>query len=387
MSNVSLRPDLKTSGGEVQDIVWKGRYIGTMTLVYRESDRLSGAIQLEAASLGARDKEEVAEFLQDYVQYMAGALNVMECDVVMTYSPYDRIFADKNESEAIRLGGNVYYAADEDYDYDTWEDPERFEDPDASEQDEISMKDTIPSVQRRGPLTDDDEITEMFETEEWDRPDYELVVVGEDQESVEYHVYDQDDIWIAEALLHIEGRDVYGSVNWLLEPLDEEIDQVADLIVSDFDEHEMDTFVINMIFENDVIETIELTHQDLLDDADTAEWPYEKNGYEWEQKYSDLDDEYTIVLARDDGDMLTYEIYQQSRGGLPIGTATIDISQRLLSGFIDFREPGDENDREHIAALLMQELDKEKDFEQMNLTMLHKNEPFEELMLESEPIH
>lgn len=35
----------------------------------------------------------------------------------------------------------------------------------------------------------------------------------------------------------------------------------------------------------------------------------------------------------------------------------------------------------------MQELDKEKEFETFNLTMLFKNKPFEELLFESEQLH
>ena len=84
------------------------------------------------------------------------------------------------------------------------------------------------------------------------------------------------------------------------------------------------------------------------------------------------------MLVRDDKDVLTYEIYQQSRGGLPIGTATVDISHRQLTGFIDFREPGGADDRELIAMLLMEELDKEKEYDSFNVSMMVKNRLIDE---------
>lgn len=380
MANVKLRPDFRTSGGEVNDIVWNGSYVGTITLVYREEDRISGAIQLEDASLKARDKEYVVQFLQDYVQSLVDALDAKECDVVVTYSAYDRILADKNEFGSISIGNNEYFDVEEDHDYESdWIDTNtRFEDPDMTENDEISMKFRRQAVPYRKASIDrleaDTAAIPVF---------YELVAVGENRDSIEYHVYGKDREWVAEAFMRIDDRDVSGTVNWMHEPAEEEIEHVTDLIVSDFDENEIDTFVINMVYEREILETIELTHEELLAGE---EWTGEEEVY-GEAGWHSPSEEYTIVLARDDGDMLTYEIYQQSRGGLPIGTATIDISQRQLTGFIDFREEGSEDDREYIATLLMQELDKEKEYETINLTMLHRNEPIEEIMFQSEQVH
>jgi len=72
---------------------------------------------------------------------------------------------------------------------------------------------------------------------------------------------------------------------------------------------------------------------------------------------------------------------------LPIGQATVDISSRELTGFIDFREPSDSLDRERIGMLLMRELDKEKDYRSLHLTMLVNNEPIDEIMFEPDTLH
>ncbi|NOU97913.1 hypothetical protein GC093_32505 [Paenibacillus sp. LMG 31456] len=366
MTDVRLRPDLKTTGGEVSDILWNDQFIGTMTLVYREADRISGAIQLEEESLPRNAKQRVMTFLQEHIQFQIHAWGVHSCDVMVTYSKYDHIIAtDAVESDAYNV------EEDHDYDYD-WPENERFEDEDPMEQNEYVMNEDLDFMPVQSASDEDKSVSDYFE----------LIVVAESRNKIEYHIYNEFQELVAETSIRILGREVSGNVTWTHDPNDDEIEAVTSLLVSDFDEDEVDTFVINMKWDQEIVETIELTHQDLFEDEDDEieEWLGSVD--------EDLNEEdYTIVLARDDGDTLTYEIYQQSYGGLPIGTATVDISERQLTGFIDFREPGNSDDRECITTLLMQELDKEKEFESFNVTMLYQNQPFEELMFETEAYH
>jgi hypothetical protein len=203
---------------------------------------------------------------------------------------------------------------------------------------------------------------------------YELVIVNESRNRIDYHVLDEDQELVAEVFLRIYGNDIVGSVEWRFDPLDEEMDHVTELIVNDFDENLVETFLLSMKYDDVIVDTLQLKRKDLIRGDETDSRGFNR-------------DDYTIVLARDDGDTLTYEIYQQSRGGLPIGTATIDISQKQLTGFIDFRDPGSTDDREEIAALLMEELDKEKDYDSFNVTMMYQNEPIDEIFFESEQVH
>ncbi|TDF95882.1 hypothetical protein [Paenibacillus piri] len=358
MTDVRLRTDLKTTGGEVSDILWNHQFIGTMTLVYREGDRISGAIQLEEESLPRSAKPRVIQELQQHIQMQMNALGAQTCDVIVTYGPYNQIIATQAAEAGLSND-------EEDHDYDLdWTDEDRFEDEDLIEQNEYVM----------------DAESGLSAIRSADNPDgyYELMIVAESRNKVEYHIYDDGQELVAEAAIRIENREIGGTVTWMDEPDDDEIEAVADLIVSDFDEDEVDTFVLHMKWKHDIIETIELTHEDLFEGED---------GLEALQDVDLDEDDYTIVLGRDDGDTLTYEIYQQSHGGLPIGTATVDISERQLTGFIDFREPGNSDDREYIATLLMKELDKEKEFETFNITMLYQNKPFEELVFDGGAIH
>lgn len=367
MTDIMLRPDLKTTGGEVSDILWNDQFVGTMTLVYREADRISGAIQLEEESLPQDAKQRVMEFLQEHIQSQIHALGVHSCDVMVTYSHYDHVIATNASDSELH---NV--EEDLDYEFD-WTDTERFED-DPLEQNEYAMNES-PNFLPVGMSWDEEDSASEY---------YELMIVAESRNKAEYHIYDDLQELVAEASIRIVGREVSGTIIWMFEPDDNEIEAIADLVVSDFDEDEVDTFVLHMKWDQEIIETIELTHQDLFEDGvgdDEAEGLLGLESGVWNEE------DYSIVLARDDGDTLTYEIYQQSYGGFPIGTATVDISERQLTGFIDFREPGNSDDREYIATLLMQELDKEKEFESLNITMLFQNKPFEELTFESDAYH
>jgi hypothetical protein len=332
MTGLMLRPDLKTAGGEVCDIVFNNEFVGTLTLVYRESDRLSGSIQLEQESLSASEKHETIAFLQNYVQQMVSALQVQSCEVFVTYSPYELLIVSDEE-------------IDLDADYDLEEDVSRFADDD--------------------PAGNDNDLG------------YELVTVSEKRNAIEYQIFDSEMDLAAEAAIRIVGTDVTGKVEWMSYPLDEEMEQAAELIVADFNEDEVDSYLLTMTYQGEVIETYDLLHNDLYEevgDVSIAEDNPNRSGY-------------SIVLARDDDDALTYEIFDQTDDELPMGTATMDISQRQITGFIDFKEPGSSDDREQIATLLLQELDKEKDFESVNLSMLHKNQLIDELLFETEHIH
>ncbi|ANE48275.1 hypothetical protein SY83_20515 [Paenibacillus swuensis] len=429
MPNISLRPDLRTSGGEVNDVVLNGKYAGTLTLVYREGDRISGSIQLDKESMSPSDKEAVIEFTQHYVQSLIDALNVEDCDVLVTYSKYDHVIAtDHNIGEVTEMVEDAFEYEDEEDDYGYYT-----------------------------SMDDEGEMLLDLDGDEDEAVYFELVIVGESRNKVEYHVYSDTEVLVAEALMTISGSDVIGEVNWMYPPEEQESDAVADLIVSDFDDNEIDTFLIDMEYEGEIFDTIELTHRDLLDAQDTLydlaanddeedetayyaddededddeliyytddddddDYAYyaddddddedlevveiyslddEDDDYTSEEiddeltMYADDDDDelaeedYTVVLARDDQDVLTYEIYQQSYGGLPIGTATVDISTHQITGFIDFREPGNGSDREFIATMLMQELDKERDYDSVNFTMMYNNETIDEVMFELDQYH
>jgi hypothetical protein len=287
MTDLWLRQDLKTSGGEECTIMWDRECIGTMTLVYREADHITGAVQLEPARFPHNSKKRVDSFVHQHVQSMVTALGVNSCEIRVTYSDYDQLISfgpytlDGFDADVI---DQVNVEEDYDYEYD-WMETERFEDESLDEQNEYIMKRNGKMIGRK--LEQKGTVTEL----ELERDSLNCSFIAEDQ-------------------------------------------------------------------------------------SKAATWAK-----------SEKMDDYTVVLTREDGDTLIYEVYQQSYGGLPIGKATVDISNDQLEGFIDFREPGQLAGRECIALLMMEELDKEMDYESFNLTMLFQNKPFEEFVYEVDQVH
>lgn len=349
MSTIYLRPDLRTSGGEIHDILLNGRYAGNMSLVYRESDRIGGAVQLDRTMLSEEDQERVISFVQDYIQELIYAVRAVDCDVIVTSGEYERVIAtNRDEAGRRKSGGELSARIDEDPDVLDPEEDATIGDEDAEHLDPLEM-------------------------EEGKAAYYELVVVDQSGEHVSYQVYDEENRFVAEAEFSTRGPDCFGEVRFRFLPGEDEIEAVTDLIVSDFDEEEIDTIEIRVLHQGQELERIELTHEDLENEADAAS-DHERSGY-------------IVTLARDDGDMLTYEIHDAARGGTPIGTATVDIAQRELTGFMEFSDPVGEEVREEVAMALMRELDKEKDYRSLNLSVMHGNVKVDELMFEAEPVH
>jgi hypothetical protein len=367
MGQVTLRPELKNAGGEMVDILYKGKLVGSMTLLYREGDRLVGSVQLDKSSMEHKARDKAMKVIHDYVQAMIDALAVPFCQVIVTHSRYDHVIATEDHV------GNVqgFMADDASLEEVTELEFGRYESKKNRSKQERGHKDKKDKKKNKAPAAEDllleEDVTDMV------RP-LELVIVGEDRNRIEYHVYDAEQHLIAEALMRLKQDDVLGEVTWYLAPTTDEIDEVTEMLVTDFDPEEVDTFNIAMYFEDEEVAHIELTHEDFYDD-DTDEVIVNVEG------------DFDIRLIRDDGGTLTYEIYSDDRDHERLGTATMDISSRQVSGYIDFIQPGNKEEREMVATTLMRELDKERDYDTFNVTMLYQEELIDEIAFDMKEVH
>lgn len=363
MAVVELRPDLKTAGGEASDMVVNGRFAGTLVLVYREGDRLSGAVQLEADHLSVREAEDARQFADRYIRDLAQALNVEEYEALVTFGSYHHIVSGQSwpsaEDERELLDEDepeVIWVSDEDDlgDWDVYE-PEIF-----------SMDDA-----ETGYEDDEPDADEAF---------YELVPTRTGAGQSEYHIYDANRDWAAELILRQTGGGLVADVHWMFSPDQQEMDALADQIVSELEEQLDDGLRLNHRYEGAILEASDYAQEDAADSA-APEAGEDFRGA------SGAGRDYKVVLIRDDQDMLTYDIFDRQRR-VPLGTATVDISRKQLSGFIDFRDASVKSgERERIAALIMQELDKEKEYSRISFTMLARNKPIDEVVFENESYH
>ncbi|WP_314588803.1 hypothetical protein [Paenibacillus terrigena] len=355
--NINLRPDLKTSGGEVHDIVLNHRYVGTISLIYREGERVAGSVQLEQDSLSREEKPEVLEFITQYVQGLAGALSAPKCDVFVSYSPFETIVSTSEEIEDQAIVHEWYP-----------DEMEREVDLEVEEEDE----------------TDLERIEEFAEDET-----LRLEVISAGRHVTVYEVYDmEEDDLLAVSVVKQYGADAIGEVRWDRLPSEEEMDQVTALIVRDLDEQLMDTIHLEMKLGDMQLQTMALTHEDLLDDGEDEEFEEDEEEAEIFMNASLMEhtfEGYSIEPVRDDNLVLTYAIYHHERyGAVPVGIATVDIGDEGLSGFIELDVPGTTEDRAHMCTLLMRELDKSVDYEALHLTLMFRNEVIDEIQFENE---
>lgn len=348
--DLMLRPDLKTAGGEVHDIVLNHRYVGTLSLVYREGERVSGSVQLEQDSLSPEDKPDVVAFVTQYIQGLTGALSAPKCDVFVSYSSFDTIVSTSEEIE-------------EQVEIHEWF-------PEDAEEENV----------REESDDDEDDLENLDAIDADDSLRLDLISAGRNV-SV-YDVFDVEDELVAVSIMKQYGADVTGEVRWDRLPSEEELDRLTALIVRDLDDQLMDTITIVMKMGDYTLQTVELTQDDVLTASDEAELFIDASLTD--SKNGTYQGGYRVEEVRDDIDVLTYAVYHERTGVLPVGTATVDISNPELTGFIELETPGTTEDRAEMATLLMRELDKVLDYSSLNLTMMFRNEMIDEIQFVNE---
>ena len=78
MKQIMIRPDLRTAGGELCEVVCGDRFVGQISLVYREGERLAGLVQLDREKLERCDRDVVLDAVNQYVESLIEVLNVTD---------------------------------------------------------------------------------------------------------------------------------------------------------------------------------------------------------------------------------------------------------------------------------------------------------------------
>jgi hypothetical protein len=360
MGQISLRPELVTAGGEACGIMLDNQYVGSLTLLYREEDRIWGTVQLDEDVLDADEKEEIDVFVHRYVESMIDAVGAPECLVTATYSTYDHIISTD------QLGEVEEIVEVESFDFDD----------DDEDMDYLGMLDDGVEYE----FEDDDYYqVEEIDTEE----DFQLAIVGESRNMVEYQLLNKHNDLVAEAELQLHRGDVVGDIYWNYDPSDEEIDEIAQIIVSDFDPDQVDTFTLNMYYGEEQIATLELTHEDFFDSDEVLDVSEDDDGL-YVDVYADEDIQLFFDLIRDDIDSITFDIYEdEGKRNHRLGTVVLDMNNREITGLVDFVNPRDKEIREQIAYRMIEELDKETEYDTFTITMQYQDEVIDEFVFDT----
>ncbi len=330
VTNILIRPELRTSSGEVSDIFREDDYIGTMTLVFRESDRLLGAIQLEDDNVSANVKDDIITYLQSYIQSLVEALDIELCEVLVSYGGYQ-------------------YVIDEDW-----------------------ISEQFPSTENE------------IKHEEIDIMELELELVEKDLHRCKFQITQSKNGFIANATAKMKDTKISCTINFRRFPSNDEIENVTLLLMNYFNKDDAEVFRFKIKASGKHIETLKITSTSPLLEKQKK---HHVNRSKHINKDELNEENYDVRLIRNDGDALTYEIYHQSTPHQPIGIASIDIGEKEITGYIDFQDPRTSDERELIATLLLEELDKEREYDKINLSMFVKNECIDEIEFETEEVN
>jgi hypothetical protein len=346
---IELIPDLRTSGGEVQDIMVDGQYAGSLLLVFREGDRVSGSLQMEQNSLPDESEQVIVEKVHEYIRSLADAVSAAEYEVLVSCgtlysvlqkpeSHTDLLIQSSQSDDTYNAGGKNNGAA-------------------------VNEVHVIPGSQAESFTYEDPE--HMLEME--------MVSAGR---SISTYVFnDANGQEVAEASLKQYGADVQGEIHWYDEPAESYQDAAAELLVRELDEEIIDTITIRMWHQGQELESLEWVHRDFADEVE-IEYPEDLEEIEAAEEAC------YVMLVRKDREFRVYELYLQERGGLPVGTATIDTSYADLSGYMDYEVPGTSAQRKSLVEVLMRELEKELEFDTLHLTMLYRNQIIDEAKID-----
>ncbi|MEO2204236.1 hypothetical protein ABGV42_10810 [Paenibacillus pabuli] len=349
---VELIPDLRTSGGEVLDVMVNDQYAGSLLLVYREGDRLSGSLQMERELVSEDAEKHIIDQVHAYIRSLTDAVEAIYYEVLVSCGTLHSVLQNL-EFDPERQSDDMDDVADE-------------------YMDDMDLDDSrvIPDTADEAFTYEDREhVLEM-----------ELISAGR---SISTYVFnDSGGNELAEASLKQYGADIQGEIHWYDVPLESQLDAAAELLVRELDEEVIDTITLRMWHQGNELESMEWVHRDFVDTSEEEEYTeYE----EWDNSYDEMDeaeDTCYVMLVRKDREFRVYELFLQERGGLPVGTATIDTSHADLTGYMDYEVPGTSAQRRDLVEVLLQELDKELEFDTLHLTMLYRNQVIDEAKID-----
>ncbi|MGQ8871607.1 hypothetical protein [Paenibacillus sp. TSA_86.1] len=362
MIEIDLTTDLRTASGEVQDIMVDDRYTGSLLLIYREGERLSGSLQLEQESIEEAVEQLIIDKVHAYVRALADAVAASYYEVLVSCGTLHSVLrpVDMDEEEVWSSPGTIA--------------TENYLGYDESRYDDVLPDEEVNLI----PASRDDSFT--YEDREH-LLEMEMVSAGRNLSSYVFNDVEGEEM--AEATLKQYGADAHGEIHWYDEPDETVQEAAAELLVRELDEEIIDTITIRMWHQGNELQTLEWVHRDFSEELEEDE--------EQEESLDSIDDwiepeeaeEAGYVMLRNrDREFRIYDLFVQERGGLPVGTATIDTSHSDLTGYMDYDVPGTSVQRRTLVEVLMRELNKEIEFDSLHLTMLYRNQIIDEAKME-----
>ena len=119
MTQIDLTTDLRTASGEVQDIMVDDRYTGSLFLIYREGERLSGSLQLEQEFIEEAVEQLIIDKVHAYVRALADAVAASYYEVMVSCGSLHSVLQPVDiHEEALGFSRGTEVGGEDELDYD-----------------------------------------------------------------------------------------------------------------------------------------------------------------------------------------------------------------------------------------------------------------------------
>lgn len=224
MTVVSLKPELRTAGGETVSIYYDYDWAGDVYLVYREGDMLTGTVQIDTGKVTERNLEYVMDEVRTYISHLTSALAINTSSVVMMYGDIEQIL--EMEPQDVVEEEELIGTYDDELESDDYEDMETY-----------------------------------FDSEE---ADYSLSLISDDGDHVKYHLRDDFNNVIGMVAVDEIGSTISGRVDFWVEPDKDEPEEVAGMLFDTFEDDVIDSISFTMNYEDAHIGDMHLQRHDYM---------------------------------------------------------------------------------------------------------------------------
>lgn len=227
MTVISLKPELRTSGGETVSIYCDNDWAGDVYLVYREGDMLTGTVQIDTGKVSERNLDYVMDEVRTYISHLTAALGIATSSVVMMYGDIEQIL--QMEPQDIVAEEDIEGIYDDDL-----------------EADENEYAETV--------MMEEDEALD----------EYSLDLIEADGEHAKYHLLDDFNNVIGLVAVDEIEDSVSGRVDFWVEPDKDEPEEVAGMLFQIFEDDHVNSISFTMNYEDSHIGDMHLERRDYM---------------------------------------------------------------------------------------------------------------------------
>lgn len=227
MTVVTLKPELRTNGGETVSIYCDGKWAGDVYLVYREGDLLTGTVQIDTGKVSERTLEYVTDEVRTYISHLAAALNVSTSSVVMMHGDIEQILEMEPMDPAVEDGRRLDGILESDF------------------------------------QTDGTHDTVEMEKADGEAGDYHLSLLSDEGNHAKYHLHDDFHNVIGVVAVDEIGDTVSGRVDFWVQPDKDEPEEVAEMLFHTFKDDSVNRITFTMNYGDRHIGDLYLEQQDV----------------------------------------------------------------------------------------------------------------------------